>query len=170
MEDKDWKEFLKTKRKVAKTAYSLRRICAGCGHPIVNVNRSGYCGKCLTRKRYDFHRRRINGQNESSEHNLLKSKAIRFLETKGYSNIRLEAELGVKPSSIRADVYGILQDETAIVECGGSSQLKLIKASAIVKKIYILPYGENKPYPWNNSILICHNCGHSVGHFSPQLV
>jgi hypothetical protein len=99
---------------------------------------------------------------EREQHLVLKQVGIQWLISNGYSNVQLEVKIITKPNHVRADVYGEKDGHIAIVECGGSKDSKLRKASQVAKYIFILPYGFSIPFIWNESMNLCHTCGHQI--------
>ena len=106
--------------------------------------------------------------NESQTHRDLKELAMEFLIDLGCKDILEEYVLHYSDSQFsrnffRCDVVGSKEDGTLIaVECGGVARTKLLRMSQLseISEIYILPYGETKPYKWKRSIRVCKECGH----------
>ncbi len=168
LENLAWEQFLSTHSRTGRMAYDARRRCSNCRSPIVNTNKTGFCHKCLAqadrRFRHNKNPRTANRTSEGQGHQHLKTIAIAFLEKHGYSNIDTEVKFGERPVCyIEADVAATKNNKPTIIECGGSLRRKLLKAKGFVNEIYILPYGETKPFIWNEDIIICNNCGHITG-------
>ena len=98
-------------------------------------------------------------KNESAEHLALKKVARQFLEELGCININEEYRFN---NSV-VDILGNKGKQLMAVECGGSVKSKLVKLREKVDKIYILPYGQDIPYLWQQDFRICSACGNSLG-------
>lgn len=112
---------------------------------------------------------------ESKRHIQLKIKANEFLQGIGCQNIQFEYRLdkiqytlGARPRHWKTkqyfqfDVAGFKDGRLLVVECGGITAKKLKSMSTQGIMIYILPYGKNKPYLWQEGIDVCVSCGHKI--------
>jgi len=97
---------------------------------------------------------------ESNEHKELKVIGLKFLRELGCRQIT--EEYHARRDSMHIDVFGSLDGKKIALECGGSSPKKLIKLYGWADRIYILPYGETRPFLWQPNIKICRTCGHEV--------
>lgn len=174
-----WQEALRYKKIANTELYRLKKACFICNSPIPDSSRLGLCYKCNTafnrrkikskerdirRAKMESKKSKIKHKNEfeSDTHKQLKEIGKAFLINLGCTNIVYEKLMGVNNARIKADVYGELDTIKYIVECGGSSNYKLVKASKLIDFVYILPYGESIPYIWNNNFSVCHSCGHII--------
>jgi len=166
-QDKLQDEFIK-KQLRRFSQYQLNKKCLICNTPISDHNKSGYCSKCKIKplKPKGIGERHLGL--ESKNHNDLKNIAYQFLKKHGFVEIHLEYYIGQRGmghanDSIKADVAGIKQRRTWIVECGGSTNRKLKLALQLVDRVYILPHGETEPYLFSiDDLPICPSCGHSI--------
>jgi len=103
---------------------------------------------------------------ESNEHKELKAVGTKFLRELGCQQITKEYPVNGNnmwnKNSFRLDVFGKLAGKTIALECGGSSPKKLLKLYDWADQVYILPYGETKPFLWQPNIKICRTCGHII--------
>jgi len=155
MNEKEWQKFLATKPEANHCYYKMRRQCAICTVPISDVSVSGLCAKCV----------RKNIENLAT-HNALKRVAKEFLLAQGCKQICEEYKIGYTKWGqghwVIVDALGTKDGQKIAVECGGSWPAKLSKLAALVSLVYVLPYGEIKPFLWHHGIVICHTCGHIV--------
>lgn len=103
--------------------------------------------------------------NESKLHKALKAKATEFLVDLGCTDIIEEYPLIRRPPKKGArcvDVVGFRDGEAIAVECGGSTEQRLRSIVDIVSELYVLPYGETKPYRYKKHTNLCPYCGHKV--------
>ena len=105
--------------------------------------------------------------NESQSHRDLKELAMEFLIDFGCADIVEEYIIRSTDSQFsrnffRCDVVGSKDGSLIVVECGGVARTKLLRLNQLaeVAGIYVMPYGETKPYKWNRSIRVCKECGH----------
>ena len=56
---------------------------------------------------------------------------------------------------------GINGNKMIAVECGGSKTAKLQHIRYMVDELYVLPYGETKPFLWVEGVEVCRFCGHT---------
>lgn len=166
MNDEEWEKFLNTRARTAQTWYKLRRICLSCGQPIFDRNKTGYCPRCKQKIRYAQNRRKKEGDYEGDEHRALKQIARDFLLALGCTDIYEDSLLGSRKRtpyvSVKINVLGVKGGKRIAVECGGSLMSKLGRAVSFVDELYILPWGETKPFLWNHGMRICPHCGHKV--------
>ena len=155
-----WRKFFVGKNRKSRASYKLRRVCISCGQPVVDANRSGYCSHCLQAVKYSLNKKRRRFKAEGEAHIMLKERAGQFLASLGCEHIEWEVRLG--SGLCKTDVLGLLNGRKIAVECGGSLMRKLGVLQGLVDEVYILPYGEEKPFLWNSNIVVCLHCGHSV--------
>ena len=167
MNEEEWSRFLITKTKHNRQNYSMRRVCLDCGKAILNVNLSGFCSHCAQKHKYDANHRNNGKRGEGLEHQELKRIAQEFLSALGCQNITTEYRIKTAQGhqhKVVIDAIGFLGSRIIGVECGGSLRSKLLKAIPYLDRLYILPYGKQKPYLWHINTLVCHQCGQKIDH------
>ncbi len=147
----EWGQFLGSKKRTARTHYSLGRKCSVCNRYITNNNKIGHCAACIE----------VAKRGESSAHKRLKDKAKEWFEEQGATQIKLEKTLKIKGMRVRADVYAILNGKQVIIECGGSQNRKL-KKLLTQYKVLIWPYSFKKPYKYDPKHQVCNRCGNRI--------
>lgn len=165
--EKEWQMFLKTRTKREREAYNKRRLCKNCGHPILDINQSGYCLVCqpfiksLKNKQFQSNGNifPIESKTESKSHIILKRMAGEFLVKIGCNKVYQEYR-GL--SGVTVDVAGFKDSSMMpiVIECGGVHRQKLLHIKSKATQIYIFPYGEDTPYLWDGVSGTCQICGH----------
>ncbi len=153
-----WQEFLGTKKRTAATHYGLKRKCSRCDRYITNNNLTGLCYDC-TKSGVVYNEQ---SKGESEGHKVLKCRAEDWLKEQGATNIKQEKHLSSLVGRVRADVYGVLNGEDVIIECGGSQLRKLQHLLSMRARIFIWPYNFTQPYEYTTECKVCALCGNKL--------
>lgn len=100
----------------------------------------------------------------SEKHKHLIHKTIDWARQRGYDDIEVEVKVPKTNSNgyYSIDLVARTNHKKIAVECGGSKIGKLNELLGLFNEVWVFPYGNTKPYLWDESMIICQNCGHQI--------